>query len=195
MAHAVLIVGGMGRRNDARDATVGGHAEEADHPVYDRRWSGDLHSSVRCAGLLLAMLLLIDWGSGNETWWRAVLWLALSGLLFIVLFPRRVTAGEGWLASRGLMGTQRVRTDMLVSLRCLEGVSQRLVLRDAAGGRVELDPQVLVNNPDLWYRLHEDVRKSEDLGSLLCGATALRRVQQRIERETAMTVFKMSGLE
>jgi hypothetical protein len=185
----------MGSSNDAPNATVGAHAQEGDHPVSDRRWSADLHSAIRCAAMLLAMLLLIDWGSGNATWWRAALWLALSGLLFVVLFPRRVTAGEGWLASRGLLGTQRVRTDMLVSLRSLEGVSQRLVLRDALGSRVELDPQVLVNNPDLWYRLHEDVRKSEDLGSLLCGATALRRVQERIERETARTVFKMSGLE
>ncbi|MGW2934971.1 hypothetical protein ACWDA7_24640 [Streptomyces sp. NPDC001156] len=185
----------MGSSNDAPNATVGAHAQEGDHAVSDRRWSADLHSSIRCAAMLLAMLLLIDWGSGNTTWWRAALWLALSGLLFVVLFPRRVTAGEGWLAARGLLGSQRVRTDMLVSLRSQEGVSQRLVLRDALGSRVELDPQVLVNNPDLWYRLHEDVRKSEDLGSLLCGATALRRVQERIERETARTVFKMSGLE
>ncbi|MBW8705222.1 hypothetical protein MBT84_37050 [Streptomyces sp. MBT84] len=185
----------MGRRNDARDDTAGAHAQEAGHAVYDRRWTGDLHSSIRCAALLFGMLLLIDWGSGHRTWWRTALWLALSVLLFLVLHPRRVSAGEGWLASRGLIGTQRVRTDMLVSLRSLEGVSQRLVLRDAFGDRVELDPQVLVNNPDLWYRLHEDVRKSAELGSLLCGATALRRIQERIERETAHTVFKMSGME
>jgi hypothetical protein len=186
----------MGGPNDARHDKAGAHAQDsAQTEVYDRRWARDLNSAIRCAAMLLAMLLLIDWGSGNATWWRAALWLALSLLLFLVLFPRRVSAGEGWLASRGLLGTRRVRTDLLVSVRSLEGVSQRLVLRDAFGERVELDPQVLVNNPDLWYRLQKDAQKSEADGSLLCGATALRRIQERLDRETALTVFKMSGLE
>jgi hypothetical protein len=186
----------MGGSNDAQHEKAGAHAQgPAQTALYDRRWAGDLNSAIRCAAMLLAMLLLIDWASGSAGWWRAALWLALSLLLFLVLFPRRVSAGEGWLASRGLLGTRRIRTDLLVSVRSLEGVSQRLVLRDAFGDRVELDPQVLVNNPDLWYRLQEDARKSETMGSLLCGATALRRVQERVDRETALTVFRMSGLE
>ncbi|MGW1159738.1 hypothetical protein ACWD5Q_10135 [Streptomyces sp. NPDC002513] len=161
----------------------------------DRRWAKELYSSVRCAVALLAMLLLIDWGVGDATPWRTALWCALSLLLFVVLCPRRISAGEGWLSSRGLLRTRRVRTDLLVSVRCLDGVSQRLVLRDAFGERVELDPRVLVDNPDLWHRLYEDARASAQRGCLMCGETALRRVQRRIDRETALTVFKVSGLE
>ncbi|MFF7189683.1 hypothetical protein ACFZAR_31645 [Streptomyces sp. NPDC008222] len=185
----------MEGRDHVRHEVMGAPPAEPGQALSDRRWVKELYSSVRCAAALLAMLLLIDWGAGSAAPWRAVLWCALSLLLFVVLCPRRITGGEGWLASRGLLRTRRVRTDLLVSVRCLDGVSQRLVLRDAFGGRVELDPQVLVNNPDLWHRLHEDARASAETGCLMCGETALRRVQQRIDRETALTVFKVSGLE
>jgi hypothetical protein len=60
---------------------------------------------------------------------------------------------------------------------------------------VAVVPRVLVRNPGLWYRLHADARKSPALGTLLCGATALDRDSERKERETAETVFKVSGLE
>jgi hypothetical protein len=110
-------------------------------------------------------------------------------------FSARVTAGEGWLASRGLLREQRVRTDVLVSVRRLDGISQRLRLRDAFGGRVEINPEVLVNNPDLWHRLDEDAHKSDVCGSLTCGATALRQISERIDRETALNVFKVSDLD
>ncbi|MFD1275720.1 hypothetical protein ACFQ51_41260 [Streptomyces kaempferi] len=103
--------------------------------------------------------------------------------------------GEGWLASHGPLRKRRVRTDLLVSVRCLNGVSQRLLLRDMFGARVEINPQVLVNNPELWHRLDEDAQKSAASGSLTCGATALRKVSERIDRETALTVFKVSGLD
>jgi hypothetical protein len=116
-------------------------------------------------------------------------------LLFLVLFPARVSAGEGWLASRHLLGTRRVRTDLLTSVRCVDGVSRRLVLRDALGNRLEIDPQVLVDNPDLWYRLAEDADASAASGALLCGAEALHQVSERIDRETALNVFRTSGLE
>lgn len=79
-------------------------------------------------------------------------------------------------------------------MRCLDGVTRRLVLRDTLGERVELDLQVLVDNPDLWYRLHEDARRSLALGTLLCGPAALERISERVERETAETVFRVSGL-
>lgn len=124
---------------------------------------------------------------------RGTLWTGLAVLLFAVLYPARVT-GEGWLASRALLRERRVRTDVLVSVRCLNGVSQRLRLRDAFGGRVEIKPQVLVNNPDLWHRLDEDARKSDACGSLTCGTTALRQISRRIDRETASTVSKVSDL-
>ncbi|MET8957702.1 hypothetical protein ACWEO4_28355 [Streptomyces sp. NPDC004393] len=185
----------MEGRDHVRHEVTGAPTAEPGRALSDRRWTKELHSSIRCAAALLVMLFLIDWGAGTATPGRTALWCALSLLLFVVLCPRRITAGEGWLASRGLLRTQRVRTDLLVSVRCLDGVSQRLVLRDAFGGRVELDPQVLVNNPDLWHRLHEDARRSAEMGCLMCGETALRRVQQRVDRETALTVFKVSGLE
>ncbi|MET8243899.1 hypothetical protein ABZV31_05350 [Streptomyces sp. NPDC005202] len=184
----------MGHRNGPETA-AGALAQASVTVACDRRWAGDVYSSIRYSAVLLALLLLIDWGSGSFTPWRGALWFVPAVLLFLVLFPQRVRVGEGWLESRSLLRERRVRTDLLVSVRCLDGVSQRLVLRDAFGGRVEIDPQVLVNNPDLWYRLEEDTQKSAALGSLLCGATALRRLAQRIDRENALTVFKVSGLE
>ena len=170
-------------------------APESGRTVHDRRWAGDLFSAIRCAAVLLGLLWLIDWGAGTLSPARGALWSALSVLLFLLLCPDRIRAGEGWLTSRRLLRTRRVRTDLLVSVRCLDGITQRLVLRDVFGERVELDPQVLVNNPDLWHRLHEDARRSLALGSLLCGATALNRVCERVERETALTVFKVSDLK
>lgn len=142
-----------------------------------------------------AALLVVDHFSGRLTLWRAALWFAVALLLFVVLYPARVRAGEGWLSARGLLRERHVRTDRLVSVRCLDGVSQRLLLRDEFGNRVEIDPDVLVNNPDLWHRLAEDSHKSLASGSLTCGATALHRIAERVERETTETVFKVSGLE
>ncbi|MFJ6900772.1 hypothetical protein [Streptomyces hokutonensis] len=164
-------------------------------PVEDRRWARDLRGTFRCAGALLGLLLVVDHFSGRLTLWRAALWFAVALLLFVVLYPARVRASEGWLSARGLLRERRVRTDRLVSVRCLDGVSQRLLLRDEFGNRVEIDPDVLVNNPDLWHRLAEDSHKSLASGSLTCGATALHRIAERVERETAETVFKVSGLE
>jgi hypothetical protein len=191
----VLSVSAMGHLDDARDDTVGALAQQPSEAAYDHLWTADLRSSVHCSAVLLALLLVIDWGAGSFTLWRGTLWAALAVLLFLVLFPPRVAAGEGWLASRGLLRERRVRTDRLVSVRCLNGVGQRLVLRDSLGGRLEIDPRVLVANPQLWHRLDEDARVSALRGSLTCGATALLRLSQRIDRETARTVFEVSGLE
>ena len=52
-----------------------------------------------------------------------------------------------------------------------------------------------MNNPELWRHLHEGAHKSAAHGSLLCGVTALHRISERIDRETALTVFKVSGLD
>ncbi|MER7923766.1 hypothetical protein ABTY96_11620 [Streptomyces sp. NPDC096057] len=179
----------MGRPDDAH-AQAYGHAS-----AHDRLWRRDLRDAFRCAGALLVLLLVVDRLTGRITLWRGALWLALAVLLFVVLYPARVRAGEGWLSSRGLLRERCVRTDRLVSVRCLDGISQRLVLRDELGARVEIDPDVLVTNPDLWHRVSEDSRRSLASGTLTCGATALRRIAERVERETAETVFKVSGLE
>ncbi|MEU6087125.1 hypothetical protein ABZ865_09995 [Streptomyces sp. NPDC047085] len=154
-----------------------------------------MRDAVRCAGVLLTLLLLIDWGAGRFTFWRGLLWLALAVLLFVVLLPARVSAGDDWLTARWLLRERRVRTDLLVSVRCLDGVSQRLVLRDAFGARVVIDPVVLVNNPALWHRFEAGVRKAAADGLLLCGQTALRHLTARMDRETALAVFRASGLE
>lgn len=183
------------RRNVARDAVDAPGSPLPAEVAHDRLWVQDLRSSIRCSAVLLVLLLLIDWGAGTLSAPRAALWVTLGVLLFLVLYPTRVAAGEGWLSTRGLVRTRRVRTDRLVSVRCLDGVGRRLVLRDISGARVEIDPRVLVTNPPLWHRLDEDARVSALRGSLTCGATALRRVSERIDRETAMTVFKVSGLD
>ncbi|MFJ5265467.1 hypothetical protein ACIQAC_33870 [Streptomyces sp. NPDC088387] len=185
----------MAHRDEARPDVSGTPLRPPAPEVSDRRWRSELHTSVRCAAGLLALLLVVDAGAGTLTAWRGLLWLALAALLYVVLVPARVTAGAGRLETRRLGRTRRVRTDMLVSVRCLDGVAQRLLLRDAFGNRVEIDPRVLVANPDLWHRLAEDARHSAASGSLLCGTTALRRVGQRIDNETARTVFRVSGLD
>lgn len=163
--------------------------------MHDRDWTRELWSAVRCAGVLLALLLLTDWGAGRIAVWRAALWFTLAALLFVVLYPARVSAGGNWLASRWLVCEQRVRTDLLVSVRCVDGISPRLLLRDALGGRVEIDPEVLARNPHLWFRLNEGARMAADDGLLLCGQTALRRLSIRMDREAARAVFKASGLD
>ncbi|MFE3169628.1 hypothetical protein [Streptomyces sp. NPDC059224] len=170
------------------------HGEEA-RSSEDHRWSNDVYTSVRCAGVLLALLLLADWGAGTITWWRGSLWTALALLLLAVLHPPRVRAGDGWLTSRRLLRTRRVRTDLLVSVRCLDGISPRLVLRDACGERLIIDPQVLVANPDLWLCVDAGARKAAAAGTLTCGSTALSRLGEQVERESARGVFKASGLE
>ncbi|MFD8391654.1 hypothetical protein ACFV2N_21275 [Streptomyces sp. NPDC059680] len=112
-----------------------------------------------------------------------------------MLCPARVSAGGNWPASRRLVREHRVRTVLLVSVRCLDGVSPRLVLRDARGGRVGIDPHVLVRNPQLWFRLDEGARKAAADGSLRCGTTALGGLARRVDRETAHAVFRVSGLD
>ncbi|MFI1167393.1 hypothetical protein ACH4UM_28275 [Streptomyces sp. NPDC020801] len=184
----------MAHRDDVRPG-AGAPAREPGRVAGDHGWARDLRTSVRCSVTLLALLVLIDWGTGHLTWWRSLLWLALAGLLFVVLCPPRVRAGEGWLVSRSLLRSRRVRTDLLVSVRAPDGVCRRLVLRDVSGGRVEIDPGVLVRNPDLWYRLGEDARRSQASGCLRCGSDALRQVSERVERETALALFRISGLE
>lgn len=216
-AARVPTVDDMERRDDPREAVglppteapgpgphtprPGPHTSSGPSPdpspevVHDRHWARDLRGAVRCSAVLLALLLLIDHAAGTLTGPRVLLWTGLALLLLLVLYPARVSAGAGWLATRGLLGTRRVRTDHLVSVRCLDGVGQRLVLRDTSGSRVEIDPRLLVANPALWHRLDEDARTSALRGTLVCGATALRRVSERLDDEAARAVFKVSGLD
>jgi len=163
--------------------------------VHDRAWAGEARSAVGCALLMLGLLLVFDAGSGRLTALRFLLWAALAFLLFAVLLPARVSACEGELVCQGLFGHRSVCTDRLVAVCRSDGVAQRLVLRDEFGGRVELDPRVLAANPALWRLLDEGARASAAAGSLVCGTTELRRLSERLDRETARTVFRISGLD
>lgn len=161
--------------------------------AHDIHWAGERRSAMGVAFLLFTALFAVDAGFGGLDVIRGVLWTGLAGLLFVVLHPPRVSVRPGLLSARGLLLAATVRTDRLVSVRWPEGVAQRLVLRDVEGGRVEIDPAVLIRNPAMWHRLDTDTRTSVRRGTLLHGKTALRQLAEHIDRETAHIVFKISG--
>ncbi|KUM99258.1 hypothetical protein AQI95_40195 [Streptomyces yokosukanensis] len=185
----------MRRRDDTHTRPRGSRPAGAVGAAHDRGWDGDVRAALGCAGVLLGLLLVADWAADSLTWWRGALWATLALLLLFVLFPVRVSAGVGWLAVRRLLVTRLVRTDLLTAVRPLDGVAQRLILRDTLGNRVEIDPDVLIRNPNLWYLLDEGARVSEAAGTLLCGRTALRRLATRLDRETALGVFRVSDMK
>ncbi|MFF1695004.1 hypothetical protein ACFVXC_15435 [Streptomyces sp. NPDC058257] len=163
--------------------------------THDRTWAGDARSAAACGALLFGLLLALDAATGRLVPWRALLWLGLGVLLFAALTPPRVAAHDTTLVSCGPIRVRSVRLDRLVAVRRCDGIAPRLALRDASGGEVVLDPEVLLVNPPLWRLVAQGARTSAADGSLLCGATALRRLAERIDRDTAEGVFKASGLE
>ncbi|WP_123511006.1 hypothetical protein [Streptomyces sp. 2132.2] len=186
----------MGRR--FTQAPTGARGTGAAPPgpfAQDVHWAGEMRSAIGVALLLLTALFAMDAGFGELSVPRGALWTGLAGLLFAVLHPSRVCVRPGLLIARGLLVTSTVRTDSLVSVRWSDGVAQRMVLRDTEGSRVEIDPTVMIRNPAMWHRLDTDTRASVRSGTLLHGTTALRQLAQRIDRETAHTVFKASGLQ
>ncbi|MEU9336231.1 hypothetical protein AB0D49_24130 [Streptomyces sp. NPDC048290] len=185
----------MGHRGDPRRARSGIPARPTGPVVYDRCWRRRLRGARRCAAALLALLLTVDALAGTLDAGRALLWTGLAVLLFVVLLPARVSAGDGWLAARSLSGGHRVRTDLLVSVRCGDGVSRRLVLRDTLGNRVEIDPRVLAADPALWHQVDTGARRALAAGTLRSGAVVLRRLSAGIDAETARGVFKVSDLD
>ncbi|MFF4500400.1 hypothetical protein [Streptomyces sp. NPDC001401] len=192
----------MGRRIDDTGG-IDGHAlhgiegAAGTHPlppgttVHDRHWTAELRGAISCAGSFLVLLLLVDAAAGTLAPVRSALWGGLALLLFLVQVPPRVTAGEGWLAVRGPWRGHRVRT----SVRTGGSAGRRMILRDSLGGRVALDPHILVANPALWHRLDTDARLSDRRGSLKEGRSALKRVSERVDHETAQAIFRVSGLE
>ncbi|WP_329116973.1 hypothetical protein [Streptomyces sp. NBC_01465] len=154
-----------------------------------------MRAAAFCAAALLAMLLLVDGGRGSLSVLRGGIWGALAVALFVVLYPPRVTAGDDWLAVRGLLRERRVSTRQLTLVRHSEGVAPRLVLRDAQGNRVEVDPEVLVGNPLLWHRLESGVRSARERGVLRSGTGAMKALAERIDGDEAQAVFRASGLE
>ncbi|ANW20301.1 hypothetical protein [Streptomyces clavuligerus] len=163
----------------------------------DQRWVHDLWAAAFCALNLFVLLHVVDLCAGELGAGRSALWTALSLTLFVVLFPPRVTAGRNWLCVRGLFRERRVSTDLLTQVARREGVSQRIVLRDARGGRVELDPTTLTGNPLLWHELDLGARKARQSGLLGTGSAVLQRLADRVARlesDAARAVFDASGL-
>jgi len=148
---------------------------------------------VVCAGALLGLAMLLDWDSGGLTVPRAVLWAGLAIVVFAVLLPPRVVAGDGRLTVRGLVRTRRVRTDALVGAWQSGEFARCLVLRDVYGGRVELDPRILVANPLLWHLLDGGVRRSRERGTLRYGAQVLAGLGERVDEE-AGAILRASGV-
>ncbi|MCX5529600.1 hypothetical protein OG785_03300 [Streptomyces sp. NBC_00006] len=179
-------------RADRDDAgTHPTHSEPASRAA-DVHWVGEARGAFGYALTLFGLLLLIDTFSGQLDLWRGLLWLCIGTLLGTVLMPPRVSATTDRLVSRGLLREHSVRTDRLVSVRCLDGVARRLVLRDEFGGRVEIDPQVLTANPPLWRLVDDAARVSVEQGLLLCGETALRKLARQVDAELARTIFRVS---
>ncbi|MFF3884300.1 hypothetical protein [Streptomyces sp. NPDC001914] len=163
-------------------------------PTGDRHWRGGVRLATGCAALFGATALLVDWDADSLSPLRALLWLGMTAALFTVLFPARVTAGAGWLAVRGPWRRRMVRTDALTAVRRYGDVSAHLVLRDAYGNRLELDPRVLAANPLIWHELDTGARRSVERGTLLQGADLMDRLGQSIDEETVRAVLKASGL-
>ncbi|MFK4267539.1 hypothetical protein [Streptomyces milbemycinicus] len=188
----------MERRTPRSARTPGGWRAGRPGPdgaTGDRHWRLDARSAGFCALGFAGLTLLLDWGSGGLTVPRADLWAVLGVLLFTVLRPPRVSAGDGWLAVRGLVRERRVCTDALVAVRQNGSIAIRLVLRDAYGGSVAFDPGILVANPLLWHRLDAGARRSRERGTLRQGESTLRLLGERIDGGTARDVLRASGLE
>ncbi|MFE5819132.1 hypothetical protein ACFQ6S_37680 [Streptomyces sp. NPDC056479] len=163
-------------------------------PTGDRHWHDSARFATGCALTFLAMTLVVDWDEHTLTPPRAMLWLVMTALLFTILLPQRVTAGPGWLAVRGLVRRQAVRTDALVTVRQYGDVSAHLTLRDTDGRRLELDPRILVANPLLWHELDTGVRRSRAGGTLLEGIEVVERLRLQIDDAEARAVLKASGI-
>lgn len=161
-------------------------------PTVDRHWRGGARFALGCALLFLGMTLLVDLDGETLTPARALLWLALTALLFTILFPQRVTAGPGWLEVRGLVRRRTVRTDELVAVRQHGRVTALLTLRDTGGYRLDLDPRILIANPFLWHELDTGVRRSRERGTLLEGTDVLERLAHQIDDATTQAVLRAS---
>lgn len=166
-----------------------------DGVVSDRRWAGDVRAAVFCALALFVLVVLVDLANGTLDVLRSGLWAGLSGLLYLILHPVRVAAGPGWLAVRGLVRRRHVCTGLLTAVRYSKGgVAARLVLCDSLGNRVEVDPQVLAENPLLLHRLEVGARDAVACGLLRTGSEVLGRLSARLDGDAAKGVFEVSGL-
>ncbi|WP_328318012.1 hypothetical protein [Streptomyces sp. NBC_00388] len=160
----------------------------------DSRWAADALVAIGVSLLLPVLLPTVDAMAGAAAGGRSLLWAALGVALFAVLWPTRVTGTAGLLVSRGLVQRDHVHTDRLVAVSRPDGVTQRLILRDTDGNRLELGIRVLVANPSLWQILHTGARMSVARGTLTTGRLPLQEVSLRIDRELARSILALSGL-
>jgi hypothetical protein len=160
----------------------------------DRHWAGHARCAVCCGAAFSATTALIDRCTSGLTPARAVLWLLLGLVAGAVMLPPRVTAGDGWLAVRGVLRERRVRTGALVSVRLSGTVAFQILLRDADGRRVEVEPRVLLANPVLWHALDRGIRASRAGGTLPPGPDHLAPLRERIDTDAAHEIFRASGL-
>lgn len=163
--------------------------------AHNQQWAGGLRCAGCCATGFLALLLVVDAAYGTLSAVRSCLWAILALSLFLILLPPRVIAGPGWLSTRALFRTRKIRTDRLTSVVWSDRVAQRVVLKDSDGGLVSLDPRVLVDNPRLWLLLDAGARVSQERGTLEYGVVALRRLSSKVDAETAKAVFRASGMD
>lgn len=185
----------MGRRIRKRASVGGTPRVDAGCTVHDRFWARELRSALLCGVLLFGALVLLDWGLVELTAVRLGLWFVLAVLLVVVLTPPLVSAQGSALDVRGLVTRHRVGIDRLVTVRMAEGVTQRLVLVDTSGNRLELDPRILAANPLLWHRLEQGARRSQEQGTLRCGMPVLERLGRRIDGDVWRGILHGSGLE
>ncbi|SHI41567.1 hypothetical protein [Streptomyces sp. 3214.6] len=164
------------------------------YPTVDRRRRADVRLATGCALGFCALTFLVDWDAETLTLPRALLWLTLSAGVLAVLLPPRVAAGPGLLAVSGPVRRRQVRTDALVAVRQYAGASAHLVLSDAHGHRLELDPRVLTGDPLLWHELDTGARRSLERGTLREGAEVLERLRHEIDDPIAQAILKASGL-
>lgn len=162
--------------------------------AWDRGWRREARAAWLCGLALAGVLTAIDLGRGGFGWQHGCCWVALGGTLVLVLRPARITAGDGWLASRGPLRERRVRTDLLTRVRREDGMTPRLVLRDVMGGRVELDPKILADNPLLWHHLDAGARLARQRGVLLEGAGVLTALAERIDGEGARRLLSSAEI-
>lgn len=171
-----------------------GRPHETDHHRPHRpALGGDARSAAGCALGFLALALALDTAAGSLSAARAGLWAGLAVLVLAVLVPPRVTAGDGWLSVRGALRTRTVRTDTLVAVRQHQGPGAHLLLYDAFGHRVQVDPRTLIANPLLWHLLGKRPPLRER-GVLRHGSQVLAHLGDAVDGPRARAVFRVSGM-
>ncbi|MFD5327318.1 hypothetical protein [Streptomyces sp. NPDC127092] len=161
----------------------------------DVGWPGEARTAVGCAVMLLLMSLIVDAGTHGLAVLRTAAFITLASVLLVILLPARVTAASDLLIVQGLWVARTVRIDRLSCVAWPSGgTSHRVILRDAEGGRVEVDLRVLSANPAIWLRLEAGARASVRRGTLSRDTSDLARLSLYIHAETARSVLKASGL-